>query len=368
MDSQQKGKETAVSFSNRMEEPEREFKLTTQWDNSGSDLHNVPAVLEHDELQRDSGPQRSGEGGGSFSLTIGHLPLGTQTSSERRRTKTEKSISLQVLRQYFAGSLKEAARSIGVCPTTLKRICRQHGITRWPSRKIKKVGHSLRKLQLVIDSVHGSDGSIQLSSFYNNFPELVPPNVPGSSHFSTSTMSHNLQKQSSNPVNVSSLGDALSAEQNRGLLKRTRSEAKLHEKGQEEAKPLIRSYSHKIFSDHTAIAAPAVPNDINQAHHVGTFRVKAVFGEEKIRFSLQPHWGYEDLKQEVLRRINIDNGGSINLKYLDDDAEWVLLTCDADLEECIDLHRSSQSRTIKLSVNQACRPSIRSSFRSDGPS
>ncbi|KAL0348548.1 UNVERIFIED_CONTAM: protein NLP2 [Sesamum angustifolium] len=407
MDSQQKGKETAVSFSNLMEEPEREFKLTTQWDNSGSDLHNVPAVLEHDELQRDSGPQRSGEGGGSFSLTIGHLPLGTQTSSERRRTKTEKSISLQVLRQYFAGSLKEAARSIGVCPTTLKRICRQHGITRWPSRKIKKVGHSLRKLQLVIDSVHGSDGSIQLSSFYNNFPELVPPNVPGSSHFSTSKMSHNLQKvtnqpegtllspattaskspsssgshsssssyccstgvkQSSNPVNVSSLGDALSAEQNRGLLKRTRSEAELHENGQEDAKPLIRSYSHKIFSDHTAIAAPAVPNDINQAHHVGTFRVKAVFGEEKIRFSLQPHWGYEDLKQEVLRRINIDNGGSINLKYLDDDAEWVLLTCDADLEECIDLHRSSQSQTIKLSVNQACRPSIRSSFRSDGPS
>ncbi|KAL0412346.1 UNVERIFIED_CONTAM: protein NLP2 [Sesamum radiatum] len=338
------------------------------------------------------------------------MPCFLDTSLELHRSLTL-TLKVENKQNFIRGSGKQYIHekyiySLLVCPTTLKRICRQHGITRWPSRKIKKVGHSLRKLQLVIDSVHGADGSIQLSSFYNNFPELVSPNVPGNNHFSTSMVSGNLQqatnqpeatllspgttaskspsssgshsssssyccstgvKQSSYPVKVSSPGDALSAEQTRGMLKRTRSEAKLHEKGQEEAKPLIRSHSHKIFSDHTAIAAPAVPNDINR-HMVGTFRVKVVFGEEKIRFSLLPHWGFKELKQEVLRRINIDNGGSISLKYLDDDVEWVLLTCDADLEECIDLHRSSQSRTIKLSVNQACRSNIRGSFHSDGPS
>lgn len=260
----------------------------------------------------------------------------------------------------------------------------------------------------MIDSVQGAEGSIQLSSFYNNFPELVSPNVPGSSHLSTSKMSGQLPqantqhegtllspgtsasksssssgshsssssyccstgvKQSSFPINGSSSGDALSAEQAGGMHKRARSDAELHDLlGKEETKLLVRSNSHKLFSNHASTEAPPAPNKSSKPHdHVETFRVKAAFGEEKIRFSLQPQWGFKDVQQEVFRRFNVDNSGRVDLKYLDDDSEWVLLTCDADLEECIDIHRSSKSRTIKLTLNQPYHPSLGSSFGSNGP-
>ncbi|CAJ1972937.1 unnamed protein product [Sphenostylis stenocarpa] len=362
MEAQQKGKGVSVSLE-YLQEPKQEFKVTTNCN------EQIFSELE-----------------GTGSVGVGGR-RGGRKSGDKRRTKAEKTISLPVLRQYFAGSLKDAAKSIGVCPTTLKRICRQHGITRWPSRKIKKVGHSLRKLQLVIDSVQGAEGAIQIGSFYTSFPELSSANgVSESSKISndnskfysenglfsnqgvttttstspfksptsscsqtcnpTSNQSTNVINNSNNNNNNNNNADIILMSENEPLIG-----ASLQVQGEA-----------KHITHHPPIPIP-IPIPIQSLDVLpplpfpftgtGTFRVKATFGDEKIRFSLQSNWGFGDLQMEIARRFNLNEISNIQLKYLDDAQEWVLLTCDADLEECKDINRSSQSRTIRLFLFQA---------------
>ncbi|KAL8159330.1 hypothetical protein V2J09_000867 [Rumex salicifolius] len=311
-----------------------------------------------------------------FESSIGDsCSLGTKEKGEKKKTKMQRSISLKVLKQYFSGSLKDAAKSIGVCPTTLKRICRQHGIARWPSRKIKKVDHSLRKLQHVIDTVHGAQGSIQISSFYSNFPELQSPitmtgMIKGqtekittcitSSSSQTSSSSHSVaatEKMSPLAANASGSGDPVVES---CCLKKARSEEQLLQVSNNSSTRLGRSHSVGKQQQQHLIAENPSASDLALAgegrkpdlRDGPTYKVKANFGEDKIRLKLAPHMGFGDLQREIAARFSKGDVSWMQIKYLDDDNEWVLLTCDADLEECVDIHRSSGNDMIRLLVHQ----------------
>ncbi|WZZ02927.1 hypothetical protein YC2023_088848 [Brassica napus] len=367
----EKGKDVSLSWEYQNEDPKDEFKLSPGWDNSQLDPapNNIPSEAE--QFQQGSTPGLRVDAGPSTESAS----TGGRRPGEKRRTKTEKTIGLDVLRQYFAGSLKDAAKSIGVCPTTLKRICRHHGITRWPSRKIKKVGHSLKKLQLVMDSVQGAQGSIPLDSFYTSFPELSSPNISsnGSSLKNNEQLHHyNVPIENGGPgedkpaprsPSSSCSGSNTNTPNADGVVKEAHSEAELQNGNQEETKCLARTQSHNIFKE------PPLPGSSKMSFRDGGgIKVKATFGEAIIRFTLLPSWGYTELQQEITRRFNIVDVSWFDLKYLDDDEEWVLLTCEADLEECIDIYRSSQSQTIKISLHDPFQVKLGGSFGSSGPS
>ena len=46
------------------------------------------------------------------------------------------------MQAQFGVGLREAAANLRICPTTLKRACRRHGITRWPRRQLAKLNRS----------------------------------------------------------------------------------------------------------------------------------------------------------------------------------------------------------------------------------
>ncbi|KAF8725480.1 hypothetical protein HU200_020005 [Digitaria exilis] len=96
----------------------------------------------------------------------------------------------------------------------------------------------------------------------------------------------------------------------------------------------------------------------------GIVTVKARYKEDLLRFRFPCSASIIALKYEVAKRIQIDVG-VFDIKYLDDDHEWVKLTCDADLEECMEISRLSGSNVLRLLVTDIS-PILGSSCGSTG--
>ncbi|TYH55173.1 hypothetical protein ES332_D09G219200v1 [Gossypium tomentosum] len=364
---------------------------------------------------------------------------------ERKRGKTEKSISLEVLQQYFAGSLKDAAKSLGVCPTTMKRICRQHGISRWPSRRINKVNRSLSKLKCVIESVQGTtDSTFGLASLASsplpvtvgsvswptslkgsnqqNSPNSKPLEPQGEKDDSTQgsngqalvedwllggrTSSQELfpqlnglspnmdegeevlrcQREESadmptsrglcqGGLNVSatfSMPEALLATECQepfgGMLVEGAGSSKdlrnlcpsAAEAAVDETPP---PYSDLALKHATTTYTQSTPN-LTARQEKTSVTIKATYREDIIRFRISLTSGIVELKEEVAKRLKLDVG-TFEIKYLDEDNEWVLIACDSDLQECLDVSISSGSNMVRLSV-QSAMANLGSSCESTG--
>lgn len=415
---------------------------------------------------------------------------GSKKLMEKKRSTAEKHVSLHVLQQYFSGSLKDAAKSIGVCPTTLKRICRQHGISRWPSRKINKVNRSLRKIQSVIDSVEGVEGGLKFDpttgelvatgSILQEFDpkkgvvvpydspsakasDLVIQNtktVPQSAYIDIETTIEKMEEKCCLNGNDLTGFSLIDTNFYRGDCKTNASSGK-HKESQlaaldvrlscpaslntmplttypkfppnnflareecsrwalenDYAKP-EPSESHffsgisssmtadgKIDSkskgnietvrddgavEHNQLTSSGMTDSSNGSgsgslmngssssmksyddiHNSKTeaaygdnhckLTVKATYKEDTVRFKFDPIAGCFQLYEEVAMRFKIQNG-QFQLKYLDDEGEWVLMISDSDFHECLEILDILGTCIVKFQVRDAA-----STFGSSGSS
>ena len=58
-----------------------------------------------------------------------------------------RTITLEELEQYFNIPEKQVAKNLGVCLTSLKKLCRHHGIHRWPYRKLKSIEKKIHRIR-----------------------------------------------------------------------------------------------------------------------------------------------------------------------------------------------------------------------------
>ncbi|DAZ98471.1 TPA: hypothetical protein N0F65_004908 [Lagenidium giganteum] len=66
------------------------------------------------------------------------------------------SISLEMLRPHFEKPLAQVAKAFGICVTLLKKICRKHGIARWPHRQITGLRKSIASMEHAIGYFEGA--------------------------------------------------------------------------------------------------------------------------------------------------------------------------------------------------------------------
>ncbi|XP_031266429.1 protein NLP8-like isoform X1 [Pistacia vera] len=394
---------------------------------------------------------------------------GPRRHSEKKRSTAEKNVSLSVLQQYFSGSLKDAAKSIGVCPTTLKRICRQHGISRWPSRKINKVNRSLKKIQTVLDSVQGVEGGLKFDPTTGGFVAagsiIQEFDAPKKILFADT----NLPVKNPEPIiqDAASIPPALCMDEEKSAVKQEEdecssdknqvgpgksmiipnsSEGDVHRsnvflidctedsmlggidagqfqpaklgaaawvtpengsmgscfaKGEKwalnkEGLKLENSdcqYVSQCFSslavaeemdtkmegydgmmEHNQPTSSGMTDSSNGSLVHGSsssspsfeegkqskvqpscgdsgtkITVKATYKEDIIRFKFEPTAGCLQLYEEVASRLKLQNG-TFQLKYLDDEEEWVMLVSDLDLQECLEIMESIGTRSVKFLV------------------
>ncbi|XP_050235537.1 protein NLP8-like isoform X2 [Mercurialis annua] len=374
---------------------------------------------------------------------------------DKKKSTAEKNVSLSVLQQYFSGSLKDAAKSIGVCPTTLKRICRQHGITRWPSRKINKVNRSLKKIQTVLDSVEGVEGGLKYDPLTRGFVaagSIIQEFDPQKSFLLSDK---NLMSRNSESANkdVVSVPPAPSVDGNNSTVKVEEDDCCIEDTFEallmkpripiiafsEDSKSVATDAGvfHKSSIDSGSWAcprnvskfakgdqwglnkdsleldnsdflfAPRISSSLAAAaeeldtkmvddgiveHNQPTcssmtdssngsgslmhgsissspsfeegkhskaktsndetgskMTIKATYKDDTIRFKFEPSAGCFQLYEEVAKRFKLQNG-LFQLKYLDDEEEWVMLVSDSDLQECVEILDYVGKRTVKFLV------------------
>uniref|UniRef100_A0A453CB81 PB1 domain-containing protein n=3 Tax=Aegilops tauschii TaxID=37682 RepID=A0A453CB81_AEGTS len=77
--------------------------------------------------------------------------------------------------------------------------------------------------------------------------------------------------------------------------------------------------------------------------------VKATYNGDTVRFKFLPSMGWYHLLEEIAKRFKLSTG-VFQLKYKDDEDEWVIMANDSDLQECVDVMDSMGTRNVKLQV------------------
>ncbi|GFZ16382.1 plant regulator RWP-RK family protein [Actinidia rufa] len=268
-------------------------------------------------------------GGAGGTQNVVSLPEQKNLSKkrERKRGKAEKSISLEVLQQYFAGSLKDAAKSLGGAEGAFT-------LTSIATSSLPVAVNPISWPASVNGSNQQNSGGYKPSELMEENNESTTLNKPGSLGHDAATnqcfkmggsreestgtpTSHGSCQEAQEPFGGMLIEDAGSSHDLRNLC--PAAEALLDERAPEYGwtNPLGTELEPREAMDNPSERMP----QFFARPEVKTMTIKATYKEDIIRFRLSLDSGITRLKEEVAKRLKLEMG-TFDIKYLDDDHEW----------------------------------------------
>lgn len=330
---------------------------------------------------------------------------------KRKRGKEEKKVSLEDIHLYLSRSftLTEAAESLGVSRSTLKRKCRQIGISHWPPSKGRKRSRRSPKGK----KIHGFASGLETANLksFSTSQDVASPcrssDTNGKkvlSGFEASSLkSVSLVKgvvsqcrsscgtpkrikvskmasgvEATSPKLIHSPIDFISqywsscgspkgnkAAESGSSTRDFISQYRPMDQNLAEDRSLVllpyscREKNRSSSYTHALSKTEDVQLDTNLSRYTMTglaesnegmtSLIKAKYKDDMVRFHFYFKANIAELKKEVARRLNLTLG-TFKVKYLDDEDEWALLASDLDWQEFIYNARSSRSSTVRLLI------------------
>ncbi|GAB9465021.1 Nlp7 protein [Globisporangium polare] len=125
----------------------------------------MPPRSESDASSAMASPSSSSLLFRAFGSTVSPVASGAYSSSglapshspSERTKRYGPVVQLDDLRKCFNMPIAAVARKFGICATLLKKICRRHGIQRWPHRQIRSLQKSIDMLRESLAVAKGSN-------------------------------------------------------------------------------------------------------------------------------------------------------------------------------------------------------------------
>ncbi|GHP05696.1 hypothetical protein PPROV_000444600 [Pycnococcus provasolii] len=325
--------------------------------------------------------------------------------------KEERAKQLQALQSLFAYRLKEAAARLGVGTTSLKRMCRAHGIKRWPHRKVFSVARCVEQLRNATGCTTGEnaaaltmaavsrgasasalmDSSLVRQASSKGDPNVVGMSMRGENHFQAlvseahaaadGPANSDLPRASSKvhaKVNMNNRDDDKSPTEN-GIMSSARrpgtdspqAVTRLNTPSSDSADDTTRvmdgngnkttkeEFANPIFDSRGAIRnGKAVMVAAAGVHDDKISMVKVEYGDDVVKLRMQQDdaLSYRALLASAKQRFRMSYDCRMRLKYQDADGEWVLLSDDTDLIEAwAGRDKGIRSGHLRLRMSQQVR-------------